>query len=324
MENEKRKAAVVGMFDGVHLGHRYLLSQLQSAAIQRGLTPIVVTFPHHPLEIINPPLAPKLLSEPNEKLRLLESCGFSDRQVVMLNFDEQMRKLSAREFIAMLRDRFGVSAILRGFNNRFGTERHLTPSDYRQIGAEEEVEIVDATGYSHPIDLSDSEGAGNLGQSGEKVVPSSSLIRELLLEGELERANMLLGAPYPLEGVVKTGQQIGRRLGFPTANVEVGDASKLIPADGVYAVAVYVAGNQHPHRGMLNIGTRPTIGDGRNRSTIEVNILDFEGYIYDSSLRLEFFKRMRGEIKFGNLDALREQLAIDRKNVVNFFRQIKI
>lgn len=307
-----RKAAVVGMFDGVHPGHRHLFGQLFDHCRKRRLSPVVFTFPKHPLEVVNPAAAPKLLSEPEEKLRLLKQCGFGMEQVEFMVFDSQLRNLSAREFIAMLRHRYGVDVILRGFNNRFGTERHFTPDDYRRIGRAEGVEIIDATEYRYSID-------------GLDLRPSSSEIRGLLAEGDVDSANNMLGYPYPLSGRVVAGKQLGRQLGFPTANIEPLHPSKLIPADGVYICSAIV--NQpvaeplsRRFRAMVNVGTRPTVDGVNHFRTIEAHILDFTSDLYDTSLTLEFHHRLRLEIRFQTLDQLRDQLAADRDAVINYFR----
>lgn len=304
MEKGGRNAAVVGMFDGVHLGHRHLVAQLRREAEERGLRPLVFTFPRHPLEVVNPSVAPKLLSEPEEKLRLFGNLGFTTSQIEFLLFDDAMRALTAREFIAMLRDRYDVGMILRGFNNRFGTERHLSAGDYRLIGQEEGVEIVDAT----PLCLGD-------------CTPSSSEIRRLLRDGEIDSANRMLDYPYPLTGIVVGGKQLGRQIGFPTANLLTDHPSKLIPGDGVYVCMAAVDGEEATavYPAMVNIGTRPTVDGVNHHRTVEAHLLDFQGDLYDSRITLTFFKRIRSEIRFSTVEQLRSRLEADRREVRFYF-----
>lgn len=324
----KSFAAVVGMFDGVHTGHRYLFGELFRLCRERGLKPLLFTFPSHPLEIINPAVAPQLLSEPEEKLRLLEQFGFQREQVEFMVFDQELRSLTAREFLGMLSRCYGVSAVLRGFNNRFGTERGLTPDDYRRIGREAGVEVVDATEYRCTGDEFCMNSDAFSVDSDEALLPSSSEIRRQLGEGNIDVANRLLGYPYPLSGTVVTGKQLGRQLGFPTANIAPRHPSKLIPADGVYICTAVVGqpprsalstGREPRFQAMVNVGTCPTV-DGLNRCrTIEAHILNFDADLYGSSITLEFLTRLRPEIRFPSVGQLRRQLEDDRQAVARFF-----
>lgn len=305
------------MFDGVHLGHRHLFAQLRELCRLNGLTPLVFTFPKHPLQIVNPAVVPPLLSEPEEKLALMEQCGFSRNQVEFLLFDSDLRSLSAREFIAMLRDRYGVTTILRGFNNRFGTERNLTPADYRRIGLEENVQILDATELSlnaPPSTLSPSSTP-----LAATLSPSSSEIRARLMAGDIATANLLLGYPYPLSGTVEPGKQLGRQLGFPTANIHPDHPDKLLPSPGVYICTAILPITSEPHPAMVNIGMRPTIDGINNHLTIEANILNLDADLYGLALTIQFHHRLRGEIRFASLSDLRKQLATDREATLRYF-----
>lgn len=296
-EDNRPRAAVTGMFDGVHRGHRFLLECLRTEAAQRGLRPAVFTFPSHPLQLIAPESAPRLLSTPAEKLSLLAANGIAPADILFLNFTPALREAGAARFMQLLRDIYNVRFILRGFNNRFGTERHLTPDDYRRIAAENGITLVDATGLEEESD-------------GRVISISSSEIRNALAEGNVARAARLLGHPYTLTGTVVKGQQLGRRIGFPTANIRVPHPAKLIPANGVYLATISICGEHH--RVMLNIGTRPTVCTPGASATIEAHILDYEGDLYGTRLTLHFHRHLRPEQRFPSLDALAARLDRDR------------
>lgn len=284
--------AVVGMFDGVHAGHRHLLAHLRREAADYGLRPLVVTFANHPLELIAPAKAPALLSSPDEKLLLLAREGV---EVEMLTFDEALRNTSTEGFLRMLRDRWNVRRMLLGFNNRFG---HDAPSDfaeYKQIGRKCDIEIERGTEF--------------LSAASQTV--SSSEIRRLILNHDIPEANALLGRRYSLVGKVAHGQAIGRTIGFPTANVVPAFGRKLIPPGGVYAVEALTA-DGHPYPTMVNIGARPTICPDGATPTIEANLIGFDGDLYGTQLALNFIAYLRPERKFPSLDALQTQLSLDR------------
>lgn len=231
--------AVVGMFDGVHAGHRHLLAHLRREAADYGLRPLVVTFANHPLEIIAPAKAPALLSSPDEKLLLLAREGV---EVEMLTFDEALRNTSTEGFLRMLRDRWNVSRMLLGFNNRFGYDAPSDFAEYQQIGRKCDIEIERGTEFS----------------STASQTVSSSEIRRLILNHEIPGANALLGRRYSLVGKVAHGQAIGRTIGFPTANVVPASGRKLIPPGGVYAAEALTTDGSR-YAAMVNIGARPTI-----------------------------------------------------------------
>jgi riboflavin kinase/FMN adenylyltransferase len=296
-----RCAAVVGMFDGVHRGHKFLLATLQAEAAKRGLCPVVFTFPRHPLEVVNPAIAPKLLSDATEKEALLRENGISN--TVFLRFDEQMRHQTAAQFLRMLHEQYHVDFLLRGFNNRFGTERDLSGEDYRRIAAENGIELVEAPSccVSTP--------------NGETAV-SSSLIRKALADGDVTLAREMLGYTYKLEGEVVAGKQVGRTIGFPTANVRPLCPEKLIPGNGVYICMAVVDGGKY--KAMVNIGNRPTIDGANHHLTIEAYLLDFEGDIYGRRIELHFFALLRREQCFDSPEELAKQLASDRSDTENF------
>lgn len=287
-------AATIGFFDGVHRGHRFLLEQVKEEAAGKGLCPSVITFPTHPRQVLQPDFHPQLLSTPEEKLHLLEADGIAN--CILLPFTAELSRLSAKEFMLLLRTEYNVRTLVIGYDHRFGHNRLESFKDYVRYGQELDIDIVQARAYT---------------QENAKV--SSSAIRELLSQGEVHTASRLLGYPYPLEGTVTDGYRVGRKIGFPTANLRVDHPFKLVPAEGVYAVKVEVEGQQH--LGMLNIGHRPTLNNGADRS-IEVHILDFAGDIYRQNIRIEFLRFLRPETKFASIEELISQIEKDKEAIL--------
>lgn len=286
-------AATIGCFDGVHRGHRYLIGQVCQEAAQRGLSSVLITFPVHPRQVMQSDYRPQLLSCLQQKTDLLQQQPAD--YCIMLPFTRELSMLSAYEFMQLLRDRYQVKVLVIGYDHRFGHNRSEGFDDYCRYGRELGMEIVHARALVE-----------------DELSISSSTIRNLLKQGEVERANHFLGYRYYLDGVVVGGYKVGRTLGFPTANLQPSCPDKLIPAEGVYAVYAYVKGRRYA--GMLNIGHRPTVDNGNNLS-IEAHILDFSDNIYNRYLRIEFMHFIRPEQKFGNLEALRAQLRNDRETV---------
>ncbi len=282
-----RRAAVVGTFDGVHRGHLHLLDTLRRLSAERSLQPLVVTFSRHPLALMAPERVPAELTDAGSRRRLLEAEGF---EVEVLDFNEDLRRLSAAEFLEMLRARYGVELFVLGFNNRIGSDR-LGAAELagRTIGG---VQVVAATENPEP-------GV------------SSSAIRRALEQGDVDAANRMLGRPYVIEGTVVSGRQLGRTIGFPTANIEPAPGAAL-PAVGVYA------GRMLGHKAVVNIGRRPTV-EGRADAplSIEAHLLDFAGELYGKHVSLELLSRLRGEQKFGGLDELKKAIENDVQNARN-------
>lgn len=299
--------AVVGMFDGVHLGHRFLLDMLRRECSRRGISPAVFTFPQSPIVTIAPERAPHLLTTPEEKLARIAADGIPAGNIAFIRFTEEVRRMRASEFLRALHDRYNVAFLLRGFNNRFGTERDLTPEDYRRIAADCGIILVDAPAHS-PIPAVDF-----LPREGLNPLPlCSSSIRNLLTDGDIADANRMLGYGYTLSGSVVQGKHLGRSLGFPTANIRPDNAAKLIPAGGVYICRTAISGDPHIYRAMVNIGRRPTVDGPDAPRTIEAHLLDFQGTLYGRTLTLEFIHRLRSEQRFASLDDLRTRLILDR------------
>ena len=283
--------ATIGFFDGVHRGHRFLINQVKEVADKDGLYSALVTFPMHPRQVIQPTYHPQLLSSPKEKLELLETTQVD--YCLLLPFTQELSLLSAREFMQLLRNKFNIHTLVIGYDHRFGHNRSESFEDYCRYGEELNIYMVRARAYT----------------DGEDKI-SSSVIRQLLKEGKVSQAAQFLGYNYYLDGTVVDGYKVGRKIGFPTANLQVDCSDKLIPSEGVYAVYVYVEGKKWA--GMLNIGHRPTINNGNNVS-IEVNILNFSEDIYHKEMRIEFVKYLRPEEKYGTIDELIAQMHKDRE-----------
>ncbi|MBQ8266356.1 MAG: bifunctional riboflavin kinase/FAD synthetase [Bacteroides sp.] len=289
--------ATIGFFDGVHLGHRFLIQQVKVAATQTGWQSSIITFPVHPRQVIQSDFQPQLLSSPEEKIELLASTGVDN--CILLPFTRELSQLTAYEFMQLLYDKYKVRMLVIGYDHRFGHNRAETFEDYCRYGRELGIHIMQASAYT---------------QEQDKV--SSSAIRRALQTGDIRTATKFLGYHYYLEGTVVDGYKVGRKIGFPTANLRVDFPNKLIPSIGVYAVYVYVNGEKH--KGMLNIGYRPTINNGTDLS-IEVHILDFQGDIYHQKMRIEFIDFLRPEEKFNSVDELVLQMQKDKVATLSAF-----
>ncbi len=283
---DNQTVATIGFFDGVHRGHQFLLQELQRHARQNALESLVVSFNNSPLSTLHPEKSVKLLTTPHEKTALFAQAAIDN--CLLLDFDKNLAQLTAREFLTWLSKNYGVQKLLVGYDHRFGSDGISSASDYQTLGNELGIDIV-------PCPRFDSK---------EEI--SSSVIRNYIAEGNVEQANCLLGYRYAIEGVVVQGQQIGRKIGFPTANLKT-NAEKLIPKNGVYAVEINH--NAQIYKGLLNVGMRPTV-EGNNR-TIEVHLLNFEGNLYGEHLTLHIEKRLRDEYKFASLDELKNQIEKD-------------
>ena len=288
--------ATIGSFDGVHRGHQCLLQQVRSLADERGLKAMAITFAVSPKQVLGSNDV-VLLNSAEERLTLLRQTGMDE--VPMLEFTHEMAAMSARDFMSqVLREQLGVQVLVIGYDHRFGRGRTDGFDDYVRYGHELGIEVV--------------RGEACV-ERGEAV--SSTRIRTCIAEGRVSEASHLLGYNYKLCGTVVGGYKVGRKMGFPTANIHVKEGEKMLPADGVYAVFVRIdADGESKHVGMLNIGHRPTVNNGRERS-IEVHILDFEGDLYGKSLCVEFVERLREERTFDSLDALMAQLESDKERV---------
>lgn len=294
--------ATIGFFDGVHLGHRYLIDQVREIAAAKGLRSALVTFPIHPRKVMNAEFRPELLTTPEEKIHILSETGVD--YCLMLDFTPEISRLTAREFMTqVLKERFRVECLVIGYDHRFGYNRSEGFEDYCHYGQTIGMEVLRAHEYTYIYKEE---------ENSEQLPVSSSLIRNCLLDGRTDVANRYLGYEYFLNGKVVSGYKVGRTIGFPTANLSVDNPDKLIPFDGVYAVRVSF--DEITYMGMLSIGYRPTMNNGTNR-TIEVNILHFDSDIYDQSIRISFVKRTRSELKFDTVDELIARMRLDAEEV---------
>lgn len=311
--NDSPCVAAIGFFDGVHRGHRYLIGQVREAARVRGWESAVVTFPRHPRQVMQPDFAPRLLTTCDEKLELLAATGLD--RCFLPDFTPELSRCSARDFMALLRGKYHVRALVIGYDHRFGHNRTEGMEDYLRYGRELDMEVLPARAYYYDI-----YGGGGRDGSGDNracvarsvenaSAVSSSLVRRLLDAGEVDVAASALGYDYFLRGDVVDGRHVGRTIGYPTANLHIADPAKLIPADGVYAIRATVD-NEGCYGGMLSIGLRPTLHNGSDRS-IEAHLFDFRGDLYRHSLRVSLLCRIREERKFDSLEALAGQLRLD-------------
>ncbi|MBQ6767668.1 MAG: bifunctional riboflavin kinase/FAD synthetase [Prevotella sp.] len=296
----KTCVVTIGMFDGVHRGHCFVIDCLREEAESRQLPSCVVTFDCHPRQVVCPDWHPQLLSTLDEKLMLLSETGID--LCVVLPFTKELAALSARNFMQqVLKEQIGAEVLLTGYDNHFGHREQGQQEgfdDYRRYGQElgMEVKALPAEG-----------------------VVNSSLIRQLLTEGRIEEANDCLGYPYTVTGTVVSGEHIGSRLGFPTANLQPADACKLIPANGAYAVKVRLDNSFVQKHAMTNIGRRPTF-DG-HQTTLETHILQYEGKLYGQQMAVSFCHRLRDEQRFDTPEALAEQLRHDAETTEKLFNQ---
>ncbi len=295
----KGSCITVGTFDGVHLGHWAVLQRLCESAEEAGLLSVLVTFDPHPLKIVRPEAAPRLLTTPNEKKEILTLSGLD--YAVFLSFTRTLSVYLPEEFVRdVLLARFGLRRLVVGYDHGFGRGRQGDAETMCRIGARYgfEVEVMD------PVMMND--GA-----------ISSSRIRTALLKGEMEVAARGLGRPYSLAGIVVHGEGRGRTLGFATANVSVGHEDKLLPRQGIYAVRA--AARTHLGPGLLHLGPRPTFRG--SPPSIELHLLEFDGDLYGEPVRVEFLRRLRDVQPFGSAAELVEQMKRDREAAIEFFRQ---
>ncbi|MCG9900076.1 MAG: bifunctional riboflavin kinase/FAD synthetase [Hydrotalea sp.] len=284
----------IGTFDGVHLGHKAIIDQLKRTAQEIGGETVIITFDPHPRTIISSvPGDLKLLTLIHEKARLLNEAGID--HLVVVPFNTAFAMQSADDYIrAFLFEKFKPHTIIIGYDHRFGKGRN---GDFTMLEA-----------YGRELGFTVDEIEG---QNVAEVVVSSTKVRNALLESNIEKANAYLGYPYFFSGKVIAGNQLGRTIGFPTANLQIAAAEKLIPGNGVYAVTAILNKNNvfSTYKGMMNIGFRPTV-DGKRRM-IEVNLLDFSDDIYECSLEVHVHAFIRGEVKFDGIEALKAQLQKD-------------
>lgn len=291
--------ATIGFFDGVHRGHRFLIDRVIEEAQRSGMSSAVITFDRHPREVLQTDYQPDLLSTLDEKLLLLSKTHVDN--TVVLHFDASLAALTAHDFMRdVLQGQLKVRKLIIGYDNRFGHNRSEGFDDYVRYGKELGIEVIRADAFL-PDD----------------VRVSSSVIRTCLREGRVEEANRLLGYDYTIESRIVSGYQNGRKMGFPTANLDVTRCQQLLPASGVYAVLVRLKDSVGWKRGMMNIGHRPTFNG--TTTSMEVNLFNFSGDLYGQELFVSFISKIRDERKFDSIDALAEQLQHDKVQINKLF-----
>lgn len=290
--------ATIGFFDGVHIGHQFLIDQLKDEALRRNLPSAVITFPVHPRKVLNSDYQPALLCGFHEKVKLLENTGVN--YCAVLDFSIDMSRLSAKDFIQqVLKKQFQIEVLLIGYDHRFGHDRKDGFEEYVEYGREVGIDVIQAKVFSPNIHV------------------SSTQIRKLLDEGEIQQANQLLGYNYTIAGQIVEGFKVGRTIGFPTANIKIWEDFKVVPAFGVYAVKVHIG--DCLYGGMLYIGKRPTLHNGNNVS-LEVNIFNFNEDLYGKNLSVEFLEFVRPDEKFDGLEALKDQIFKDKERVMDILK----
>jgi len=297
----RKPVATIGIFDGVHVGHRFILEHLKARADARDGASVVMTLWPHPRIVLGRDLQQfKLLHTMEEKIRELQKAGID--HLVIVPFTREIASLTACEFTReYLVDRLGVEVLLLGYDNKFGSDRKGDPEGLAMCALKDDFRIEKL-----PALLS------------EQGSISSTTIRDAILAGNLEQARKMLGYHYYLAGIVMEGNRVGHQIGFPTANLHPGDPNKLIPMNGVYAIRAELRGEMH--EGMLNIGFRPTIDSASEVKTIEAHLFGLSDELYGEQIVIHFVKRIRDEKKFSGIEALKEQLKKDETTVKQLFQ----
>lgn len=288
----ERSVVTIGAYDGLHRGHLEVIGQVVELAQSQGCRSAVVTFDRHPASVVRPESAPLLLTTLEQRVELLERTSVD--AVVILPFDTAAAQEEPEDFVRrVFVDALGVCAIVVGSDFHFGRDRRGTVALLSEIGAESDYSVL-------PVELRTAE---------DGAIISSTAIRRSIALGQLDVASAMLGRDVEIVGEVIGGDQRGRTIGFPTANIDVGQGY-LVPADGVYAaICLLPDGSEHPSA--VNIGRRPTFHAAADRSLIEAHLLDFDGDLYGKHLRIRFVGRIREEQRFDGPDALIKQLALD-------------
>jgi len=291
----KNAVVTIGTFDGVHLGHRKIISRIKELADSCGGETVMLTFFPHPRMILHPEdESIKLINTINEKAELLEQLGID--HLIITPFSRDFSNQTAEDYIRdVLVSKIGTKKIVIGYDHRFGKDRQGGLSDLLRLGPVYGFDVIEIPE-----------------QDIHAVAVSSTRIRQALLNGEIDLANEFLGYPFFITGKVTRGDQIGRQIGYPTANILIEEKYKLIPADGIFSAKIYIDGAVY--NGMAYIGSRPTI-NGMFRN-IEVNIFDFDAEIYGHQIKMEFYHFVRSDIKFSSIDELKIQLANDKVDVL--------
>ena len=284
-----KRAAAIGTFDGVHSGHRVVLKLLKEKALENGLEPVVFTFSNHPLFVINPEKMPKSLTDIEEKCNLLINEGVAP---LILDFDRNLQSMSAEEMLVSLHNEENVELLVLGYDNKFGCDgKNLSRTDYVKLGEKTGIKVIIAN---------------------ELKGISSSAIRQSVSEGDMKKTREMLGRPFSISGEVTEGNKIGRKIGFPTANIKIPN-NTVMPKPGVYAGTVVAEGIFNP--ALINIGVRPTVSND-NKPIIEAHLIDWTGNLYGKIIKVVFLKRLRDEKKFNSIEELKQQIISDKQDMI--------
>lgn len=288
----------IGSFDGVHLGHQQVIDKLKQEAKARGGQSTVLTFWPHPAFVLHPEIYLQLLSTLDEKIQLLEQTGIDC--LIITPFSKEFSQIEYSDFVKLfLVDNLHLDTLLLGYDNKMGNGGKGRFNEVKQLSQQYGFNILTMNAIS----------------DGSEPI-SSTKIRNLLAQGNVSEVAKMLGRQYSLTGKVVKGNQIGTKIGFPTANLQP-DACKFVPCNGVYAIEAQIADNKH--LGMLNIGVRPTLKNDKSEVSIEAHIFDFEGDLYEKNLTIQFIEKIRSEQQFANLDELSHQLQSDSNLIKSRF-----
>ncbi|PWA11732.1 bifunctional riboflavin kinase/FAD synthetase [Flavobacterium laiguense] len=297
----KKTILTLGTFDGVHFGHKKILERVTQNTENGKYESLVLTFFPHPRMVLQEGSEIKLLNSLDEKIHLLEEIGIQN--LVIHPFDEKFSRLTAEEFVKnVLVDQFHIQKIIIGHDHRFGRNRTANIDDLKAFGKQYDFEVEEISA-----------------QEIKEVSVSSTKIRNALIEGNVALANEYLGYNYSLTGTITKGKQLGRTIGFPTANLKLEENFKLIPQNGVYIVKSIL--NDKTVFGMMNIGFNPTV-DGKHQ-TIEINYFDFDEDLYGQKITVSILERIRAEQKFDSISVLKQQLEKDKKKALTYFEKFK-
>ena len=282
----------LGTFDGVHKGHRKIISNLKSEAKRNNLRSIILTFFPHPRNIVSSEII-KSISTIDEKIKIFSDLGIDE--LIIQKFDKSFANMDAKEFIELLVDNLKIKKIIVGYNHRFGKNRSADINVLKDFSLKYDFEVLEIKAFEV-----------------ENIKISSTKIRDAIQQGNIKLCNNYLGYNFNINGDVVKGKSIGKSLGFPTANIKIVEEYKIMPKNGVYLVRCFF--EKEKLYGMMNIGFNPTFGS--NDKTLEVNIFDFDKDLYGETIRIEFLNFIREEIKFENVELLQNQLIKDRENCI--------
>lgn len=294
-----KKAAAIGTFDGVHIGHLSVLKVLTEYAKKNKLKPVAITFRNHPLSVISPKKTPLELTPLWKKKKLLIDAGV---EPIVLQFDEKMRHTTAGEWMRRLKDKYEVEALVIGYDNTFGSDGiNMTLGDYKKLGDNIGIKVLTAQ---------------------EVRGVSSSAIRKAVAAGDLESAHEMLGRLFSINAKVESGNRIGRTIDFPTANIPIPEG-RSVPKPGVYAAVVKIQEDDRNYPAMVNIGSRPTVTKG-DQPVIEAHLIDWNGDLYGKEITVMFLKRLRDEKRFESIQELKQRLSQDKEEVMEMMQLIPI